>query len=134
MRFPGVCLPARAGGTSTARPAAPAMRQPAPACRARRITRLTEPVSIKFRLGRLEPVWGLGSTPDLTALRATRKVHLAPRGTERRKASRDPGSHQDLPSKVSRVPVVAGEAVEGESWCLVDPTYGFSTFRELLEK
>ena len=89
------------------------------------------PASNKIRLGRLEPVCGLGTTPDLTALRATRKVHLAPRGTERRKASRDPGSHQDLPSKVSRVPAAASEAVDGESWCLVVHRNGFDIFREL---
>jgi len=55
-------------------------------------------------------------------VRDTRKVHLAPRGTERRKAGRDPGSHQDLPLQVSRAPAAASEAGDGESWCLVDPS------------
>ena len=66
--------------------------------------------------------------------RDTRKVLLAPRGTVRRKADRDPGSHQDLPFQVSRAPVAASEAGGGESWCLVDPSYGFDIFRELPEK
>ena len=28
-------------------------------------------------------VWNMGRTPDLTRVRGTRRVHLAPRGTER---------------------------------------------------
>jgi DNA-3-methyladenine glycosylase len=47
-----------------------------------------------IRMSRLQTICNVGKTLDLTSLARTRKVLLAPRGTERRKAGRDPGSHQ----------------------------------------
>jgi DNA-3-methyladenine glycosylase len=57
--------------------------------------RTTRPTNHRhqFGLDGLELVC-VGRDPDLTAVPAGRKVHLAPRGTERRKANRDPGSHR----------------------------------------
>jgi len=50
-----------------------------------------------IRMSRLETICRVGKTLDLTGVARTRKVLLAPRGTERRKAGRDPGSHQGKP-------------------------------------
>ena len=68
------------------------------------ITRHASHTGTEISLGRLEPVCKWGTTPDLTAVRATRRVHLAPRGTERRKAGRDPGSRRGIYFRRSRVP------------------------------
>jgi len=48
---------------------------------------------INIRMSRLETVWRLGKSLDLTRVARGRRVRLAPRGTERRTAGRDPGSH-----------------------------------------
>ena len=60
---------------------------------AARHTRLILLMRSIFGLRRLEPVCRLGRKLDLTGLPVSRRVHLAPRGTGRRKADRDPGSH-----------------------------------------
>ena len=67
----------------------------------RNTTNLSSPTSTKMSRSvggadraRIETVWNMGRTLDLTGVLGTRRVHLAPRGTERRKAGRDPGSHQ----------------------------------------
>ncbi len=72
----------------------------------------------QFRLGRLELLRQVGRTLDLTGLPASRRVRLAPRGTGRRKAGRDPGSHQELLPEAARVPITAARRTEGQSWCL----------------
>jgi DNA-3-methyladenine glycosylase len=46
---------------------------------------------INIRMSRLEIVWRLGKTLDLTRVARSRRVLLAPRGTERRKAGPGPG-------------------------------------------
>lgn len=46
-----------------------------------------------IRMSRLETIWQMGKTLDLTRVARSRKVLHALRGTARRKAGRDPGSH-----------------------------------------
>jgi DNA-3-methyladenine glycosylase len=50
-------------------------------------------------LSGLETVCQMGMVLDLTKVAGTRKVLVAPWGTGRRKADRDPGSHQGTPSE-----------------------------------
>jgi DNA-3-methyladenine glycosylase len=68
------------------------------------------------RMSRLETIWQMGKTLDLTSVARSRKVQLAPRGTGRRKADRDPGSHRgNLLPEALRVPSTS-LADGGRSW------------------
>ena len=69
----------------------------------------------------VETVWNMGRTLDLTGVPGTRRVHLAPRGTERRKAGRDPGSHQAACFWSYRA---CAEPPEAGCWWLESPTVG----------
>ena len=79
---------------------------------------------INIRMSRLETVWRLGKTLDLTRVARSRRVLLAPRERERRKAGRDPGSHQGTsfrwPCACSARVRLAG----GRSWWPEDPRVG----------
>jgi DNA-3-methyladenine glycosylase len=79
---------------------------------------------INIRMSRLHTVRGVGRTLDLTRVARSRKVLLAPRGTERREAGRDPGSHQgNLLPLALRVPSTS-QAGWGRSWWPEDPRVG----------
>src|SRR6185437_5872706 len=89
----------------------------------------------KIGLGRLEPVRDWGRTFDLTGVPASRKVHLAQRETERRKAGREPGSHRGTYFRTSRVclpyfrSAAATRLTEDDPWGERDCSAGFATSR-----
>ena len=104
-------LPAGRTAPKPRRPRAVAGLGPCGCCRRQRRTRVATTIHPGYtrRRSRVGRGWGmrfggprhggqrdLGN--DLTMVAGSRKVHLAPRGRERRKAGPDPGSHQSKAS------------------------------------